>query len=45
MIAVGWMWLRRLFRTALTWESRPRTHSQRKVKTIPGVEPLEAMAL
>ncbi len=45
MGAVGWMWLRRLSRSALTWESRPRAHSQRKRKTIPGVEPLEAMAL
>ena len=45
MIVVGWMWLRRLFQSALTWESRPRTRSQRRVKTIPGVEPLESMAL
>ena len=45
MSAMGWMWLRRLSRSGLTWESRPRTHSQRKRKTIPGVEPLEAMAL
>ena len=45
MSAVGWMWLRRLFRSALTWEGRPRTYSQRKRRTIPGVEPLEAMAL
>ena len=29
----------------MTWESRPRTHSQRKRKTIPGFETLEAMAL
>src|SRR5271157_3546834 len=45
MSAMGWMWLRRLSRSGLTWESRPRTDSQRKRKTIPGVEPLEAMAL
>jgi hypothetical protein len=45
MSAVGWMWLRRFVRSALTWESRPRTHSQRRVKTIPGLERLEAMAL
>ncbi len=45
MSAASCMWLRRLSRSALTWESRPRTHSQRKRKTIPGFETLEAMAL
>jgi hypothetical protein len=45
MSAMGWMWLRRLVRSALTRESRPRTHSQRRAKTIPGLERLEAMSL
>ena len=45
MIVVGLMRLRRLFRSASTWERRLRTHSQRRVKTIPGVEPLESVAL
>jgi hypothetical protein len=45
MIVVGWMRLRRFFRSTLTWKSRPHTHSRRRVKTIPGVEPLESMAL
>jgi hypothetical protein len=39
------MWLRQLFRSGLTRESRPRTHSHSRRKTIPDVEPLEAMAL
>jgi len=45
MMAVGWMWLRRVVHTALTWASRPRTRSPRKRKTIPSFEPLEGMAL
>jgi hypothetical protein len=45
MIVAGWMRLRRLFRRTLKWESRTRTHSLRRVKRIPGVEPLESMAL
>ena len=45
MSAVGWMWLRRFVRSALTRENRPRTHSQRRAKTIPGLERLEAMSL
>ena len=45
MSVVGLMRLRRLFRSASTWERRLRIHSQRRVKTIPGVEPLESVAL
>ena len=45
MIVVGWMRLRRFFRSTLTWQSRLHTHSRRRVKTIPGFEPLESMAL
>ena len=45
MSAVGWMWLRRAFRSALTRESRPRSRSPRRVKAIPGLERLEAVAL
>jgi hypothetical protein len=45
MSAVGWMWMRRLVRNVSTWQSKPRARFHRKRKTIPGVEPLEAMAL
>jgi hypothetical protein len=39
------MLLRQVFRSSLTRIIRPRTHSQSRRKTIPGVEPLEPMAL
>jgi hypothetical protein len=45
MSAVGWMWLRQFFRSSLTRKIRPRTHCHSRRKTIPDVEPLEAMAL
>ena len=45
MSAVGLLWLRKLSRCTFAWRTRPRTGAQRKRKAIPGVEPLEAMAL
>jgi hypothetical protein len=45
MSALGWMWLCRLFRIALTWQRSLGTRSQRRRRTIPSFEPLEGMAL
>jgi hypothetical protein len=39
------MWVRRVFQSVLTRQSRPRTRFPRKRQTVPGVESLEAMAL
>ena len=45
MSAVGWTWLRRFVRSALTRENRPRASSHRRAKTIPGLERLEVVSL
>jgi hypothetical protein len=45
MSAVGWTWLRRAFRRVTTQKSGPRRFSKPRRKTIPCVEPLEAVAL
>jgi hypothetical protein len=45
MSTVVWTWLRRLFGSALTPKSGPRRFLHRRRKTIPSIEPLEAMAL
>ena len=45
MSAVVWTWLRGLFGIALTWERGLRARSPKKRKTVPALEPLEAMAL
>jgi hypothetical protein len=45
MSAAGWMWLLRLLPSVLAWERRQHIGARRKRKAIPGVEPLEAVAL
>ena len=45
MGTVGWMWLRRTLSERLDLGKQATHPLQRKRKTIPGVEPLEAMAL
>ncbi len=45
MGAAGWTWVHRLFRNAFARKSRARIRTQIRRRTLPGLEPLEAMAL
>ena len=45
MNAVGWMWLRRLLRRALSPAGKANRHSQRRRKTAPSLQALEAIEL